>query len=66
MSVESELATLEARVDNMEKRLDEIASDVKAVRSRTDKWSGVTGLIMLAIPTTFGAVLGWIAHKFGN
>jgi hypothetical protein len=59
----AEIAALKARVDALEADIAEIKGDVKAIRSRTDKWSGVVGLVVLAVPTLLGAAAGWLLGR---
>ncbi len=62
-TLETEIVALKTRVDQMEKDIAEIGLDVKAIRSKTDKWSGVMGLVYLAVPAFVGAAVGWFAGK---
>ena len=63
MTDSADIAALKARVDGMESDIAEIKGDVKAVRSKTDKWSGIVGLAMLSVPALLGAAAGWLLHK---
>ena len=63
MSDDAELAALRAEVDGLKRDMAELKADVKAIRSRTDKWSGVAGLAMLSIPALLGAAAGWLLHR---
>lgn len=63
MSESAEVAALKARVDAMEADITEIKADVKAIRSKTDTWSGMAGLAMLAVPALLGAAAGWLLSR---
>ncbi len=57
--VQRELGSLEARMTTVEATLETVAEDVKKIRSRTDKASGIAMLVWICIPTAFGAALAW-------
>ena len=61
--LEEHVAKHEAEIAALKKDLAEVRSDLKAIRSKTDKWSGVLGIVALAIPTMIGGLIGWFAHK---
>lgn len=61
--VQRELGSLEARVMALEKTIGVIGQDVKAIRSRTDRASGIAMLIWICVPALFGAGLTWFLAK---
>ncbi len=61
--VQRELGSLEARVVALEKTIGVIGQDVKAIRSRTDRASGIAMLIWICVPAALGAVLTWFVTK---
>lgn len=63
MSQAEDIATMKARLDVLERDMAELMADVKAIRSRTDRWSGVAGLVAIAVPALLGGALGWFLKK---
>jgi hypothetical protein len=63
MSDSIEIAALKARVDAMEADVTEIKGDVKAIRSKTDKWSGVVAIVVLSAPALLGTAFGWFLSR---
>jgi len=61
--VQRELGNLEARVGALEKTIGTISADVKAIRSRTDRASGIALLIWLCIPAAVGAGFTWFLTR---
>ena len=57
------MEALEAELAELKAGQLEIRKELKAIRSKTDKWSGVLAIIALAIPTLIGGLIGWFAHK---
>lgn len=57
------LITINANVAGMERRLQSLEADVRALREQTNKWRG--GLWALsAISASLGAAAGWFGGKW--
>ena len=61
--IEKELADQRARVSILERELRDIKTDLKAIRSKTDRWSGQVALFVLAIPAGIAAIVTWLLGK---
>ncbi len=61
--IQRELGGLEARVRALEKTIGGISQDVKAIRSRTDRASGIAMLVWICIPAAIGAVAAWMFSR---
>jgi len=61
--IQRELGGLEARVSALEIIIGGISEDVKAIRSRTDRASGIAMLIWICIPAAIGAVATWVFSR---
>ncbi len=61
--VQRELGNLEARVVILEGLVSSIGSDVKHIRSRTDRASGLVMLIMLCVPAALAATVTWLISR---
>lgn len=59
----TQIADLKARMTAVEYGLKEMRSDVKAIRSKTDRASGVVALFWVLIPAAAAGFLGWIVGK---
>ena len=66
MSTETEITELRVRVDQMEEDLRTIKADVKAIRSKTDKASGVFGFLIITVPAAIGAAGTWLWQNIGS
>ena len=62
-NLEVRLVRSEERHDHMDSDLAEIKRDVKAIRSRTDRWSGIVGLLTISLPAVVAAIVGWFVGK---
>lgn len=61
--LEREMASIEARVSVIERNQGEIKADLKAIRSKTDRWTGQVALVALAIPAAIAAGVAWLLSK---
>jgi hypothetical protein len=57
------LASLEARVDGMEKELQKIGDTLAAVSSRQNKWSGALLVAVLFVSPAVGAWVTWVVKN---
>jgi len=62
-NVERDIGSLKARVGNLEKAMESISEDIKAIRSRTDRASGFVMLVILCIPAAAGAAVMWLIGR---
>jgi hypothetical protein len=61
--LEPRVAVLENKVNRQEEWLSSMARDIKAIRSRTDKWSGVVAIVVLSVPALVGGAIGWLLGR---
>lgn len=61
--VQRDLGDLAARVVVLEGTIGTIGKDVKAIRSRVDRVSGIALLIWICVPGALGAGLTWLFSR---
>lgn len=61
--IQRDIGNIEARVVILESAVATIGTDVKAIRSRTDRASGFVMLVFLCVPAAFGAALTWFLSR---
>ena len=66
-TLEAKVQSLETEITNAKKDRAQMKDDLKAIRSKIDRWSGVAGLVALGIPAGIAALVGyWIRSLKGD
>lgn len=60
---EGRVTRLEAQVDLLQRDISEMKADLKAIRSKTDRWSGVVAVGFILLPATVAAFLTWLVSS---